>query len=72
MNTKQLREDLYKTMKGVQNGTVSTKEARSIAKVASQIVYSKRLDIESKKLGLDIMRTTSAKALSSKVQSVDL
>ena len=59
-------------MKGVQNGTVSTKEARSIAKVASQIVYSKRLDIESKKLGLSIMRTISAKALSSKVQSVDL
>ena len=72
MNTKQLREDLYKIMKGVQCGTVSTKEARSLAKIASQIVYSKRLDIESKKLGLDIMKATSAKSLSSKAESVDL
>jgi hypothetical protein len=72
MNTKDLRENLYKTMLGVQDGTVTTKEARSITKIASQIVYSKRLDIESKKLGLDVMKATKANTLNIKVPSADL
>lgn len=72
MNTKDFRENLYKTMKGVQDGTVTTKDARSVAKIASQIVYSKRLDIEAKKLGLDIMKATKSSTLSRTVEPTSL
>ena len=63
MTTKDLRAELFRTMQAVKCGSLTIKEASQINKSASQIVYAKRLDLESKRLNIDIMKATKAKKL---------
>jgi len=55
--TKTLREMLFKQLEGIQDGSVDLKEARVVVKTASQIVYSSRLDIENKRIEMQLMKT---------------
>jgi len=48
---------LFKQLEGIQDGSVDLKEARVVVKTASQIVYSSRLDIENKRIEMQLMKT---------------
>ena len=55
--TKTLTEMLFKQLEGLQDGTIDTKEARAFSKTASQIVYASRLDLENKRIEMQLMKT---------------
>jgi len=55
--TKTLREMLFKQLEGLQNKTIDVKEARVAVKTASQIVYLTRLDLENKRIEMQLMKT---------------
>lgn len=60
MTTKAFRNNLHKEMKALQNGFANISHSKQIAKLAGQIIYSKRLDIETASLNLKIMKATKA------------
>ena len=57
-STKDLRKMLFEQLDGLNNKTKTVKEVSTFAKVASQIVYSARLDIENKRIEVELMKTT--------------
>ncbi len=61
MTTAALRAKLFKTMNDLQKGRIDTKEARETSKIASQIVYSKRLELESIRLNIKLMKASKSK-----------
>lgn len=62
MKTSELREDLYKQMKGVMDGSVTVKEGHATAKIAAQIIYAKRVDIEEANLNYKVSKSIAKNA----------
>ena len=50
---------LFSQLEGLQDGTIEVKQARVFAKTASQIVYASRLDLENKRIEMQLMKTTT-------------
>jgi len=57
--SKSLREMLFTQLEGLQDGSVDLKTARAFTKTASQIVYSSRVDIENKRIEMQLAKTMS-------------
>ena len=56
--TKDVREQLFKTMKDVSSGAMNVKVAQQVVKAASQITCSLRTDIEQQRLDIKILKST--------------
>jgi len=48
---------LFEQLEGLQDGSIEAKTARVFAKTASQIVYASRLDLENKRIEMQLMKT---------------
>lgn len=61
--TQTLRNDLFKTMKGLSTGKVDPKVARATARIASQIIRATRTEIQMEALNLKHSRSVPGASL---------
>ena len=62
MNSKQLRFNLTNTMRRLNTGDASIREAREMTKAASAINQSLRFDIENKRENIKLMKALGKKS----------
>jgi len=55
-DTEQLRELLFAEIDNLKNGKSDNKKAKIISDIATQIIYTTRLEVENKRLELDLSK----------------
>lgn len=55
--THTLRNNLCDIMDGLRNETISIKEAQAMAKLAANIIYATRLELENKRIEMKLARS---------------
>jgi hypothetical protein len=61
--TKTLRDELFKVMTALKEGTVTPSEASALSRVASQIIRTTRTEIQMERLNLQYRRSIPANGL---------
>lgn len=69
--TQTLRDELFSTMEKLQKGCITTKEAQATAKIAANIIYATRLELENKRMELKAKRSIPANQVA-KLQSIKM
>jgi hypothetical protein len=61
--TQTLRDDLFKIMTAIKDGTITPSEAFALSRVASQIIRTTRTEIQMERLSLQYRRALPASEL---------
>jgi hypothetical protein len=70
--THSLRRDMLKAMKDLEAGIITVQEAQAKAKLASQIVYSVRIELEEKRLQLKYNRSVPDCIVTTSIPNIKL
>lgn len=57
-STKDLQDLLFKELESIANGNGDLKKAKVVSKISSQIIYATRLELENKRIELEIGKST--------------
>ena len=68
--THTLRKSLIETMKDLKEGRCSVRDAQAVSKLASQIVYSVRIELEEKRLQLKHNRSVPANMVTTTIPNI--
>lgn len=57
-STKSLQDLLFKELESISSGKGDLKKAKVVSKISSQIIYSTRLELENKRIELEIAKSS--------------
>ena len=70
--THTLRRELLNAMQDLDSGMITVREAQAKAKLASQIVYSVRIELEEKRLQLKYNRSVPENMITTSIPNIKL
>ena len=57
-STKSLQDMLFKELESISSGNGDLKKAKVVSKISSQIIYAARIEIENKRIELELSKST--------------
>lgn len=57
-STKDIQDALFKELDSISNGSGDVKKAKLVTKIASQLIYASRIEIENKRIELELSKST--------------